>query len=91
MADWTKSADWIPYTNAIAQAIYYLKTIKSSERSLYIMDLMGVPKTDPGYKMTEEEILRKTALLEIARFKIKRSWNRITQTDRDTWKDKVPF
>lgn len=91
MADWTKSADWIPYTNAVAQAIYYLKSIRSSERSLWIMEMMGVPASDPGYKMTIEEIKRKEQHLEIARFKIKRSWKRITESDRDTWKDKLPF
>ncbi len=91
MAEWTKSADWIPYTHAVAQANYYLKSIKSSERSLAIMDMMGVPRSDPGYKQTEEEVTNKERLLDVARFKIKRSWRRITESDKATWADKIPF
>ncbi len=88
---WTKSADWIPYTNALKHVLYYLKTIKSSEKSLAIMDMMGVPPTDDGYKQTIEEIDRKIELLEIARFKVKRSFKRITETDKVNWADKIPF
>lgn len=88
---WSKSADWIPYTNALKHVIYYLKTIKSSERSLAIMDLMGVSPNDEGYKLTIEEIGRKHDLLEIARFKVKRSFKRITESDKVTWADKIDF
>ena len=88
---WNKDADWIPYTNALKQVIYYLKTIKSSERSLAIMDIMGVSPNDDGYKQTIKEIEYKHQLLEIARFKVKRSFNRITQTDKVAWADKLDF
>jgi len=88
---WNKSADWVPYTNLLGQIIYYLKSITSSEKSLMIMELMGVPSHDPGYIQTIEEIKRKTELLEIARWKLKRAFRRITETDKAAWKDKLPF
>ena len=91
MSEWTKNVDWIPYTNAVNQVIYYLKTIKSSERSLAIMDMMGVSPNDNGYKQTIKEIGYKQELLEIAIFKVKRSFKRITETDKINWSDKVDF
>jgi hypothetical protein len=91
MSDWTKHADWIPYTNAVAQTVYYMQSIKSTEKALAIMDIMDVPTTDPGYIQTVKELERKVDLLEIARYKIKRSWKRITETDKAAWADKIPF
>lgn len=88
---WTKSQDWIPYQNALDQVNYYLDSIVSSERSLAIMDMMGVPHMDLGYLKTVEEIARKQKLLEIARYKVKRSFLRITESDKEAWKDKLPF
>jgi len=90
MVDWTKQSDWIHYSHAVAKAVYYLESIISSEESLLGMEANGVPSDDPGYKQTVSEINRKERLLEITRFKIRRSWKRITESDKNTWKYEPP-
>lgn len=85
--EWTPDADWIAYSNAVAQENYYLKSIVKSERSLHIMDIMKVPFTDPGRKQTVKEIKYKNQLLQIAQFKVKRSFLRVTEIDKVSFED----
>lgn len=87
--DWTKSADWIPYTNAVAQVNVYLEGIASAEKSLMILDIMGVDPNDAGYKLTVEEIKRKEERLKVAQYKVARSFKRLSESDKITWADKL--
>jgi len=90
MGEWTKSEDWIPYTNAVAQVNYYLKSIASAERSLAIMDIMKVDPNDPGYVVTVEEIKNKEERLRIATWKVARSFKRISEVDKENWQSELP-
>jgi len=52
------------------------------------LDQAGVPKTDKGYQMTLQEIQKSKDGIESARVKLKEALARLTQSDKDTWKDK---
>ena len=83
--DWTKDADYIHYSAAVASVVETTKNIISAEKSLYWMDVMKIPVNDPGRMQTVKEIKYKNYLLGIYQMKVKRSMKRITQSDRITF------
>ena len=88
---WNKLADWIPYTNALAQVAFWKDDLRKIERSLAILEMMGVPEDDNGYKLTKREINTSKRGLALAQFKLKRSFARLTDSDLITWADKAQF
>jgi len=87
---WTKTSDYISYDEAVAQAALYAEGLLSAEKSLMTLEGMGVKKSDPGYIQTVREIKFKRQLLEIAEFKVKRSYERLTKSDKKTNKKHKP-
>ena len=79
-----KSEDRIAYANAVGQTIHYAESLLSAEESLKTLIQMKVKKTDAGYIQTVKEIATKRKLLEIAEFKVARSFERLTDSDKKT-------
>lgn len=82
MAPWSKEADWLPYTNAVEQVSFWKDDLIKIERSLMILDMMGVPKNDPGYQATLKEIKISKLGLKRAQFKLKEALDRLTDSDK---------
>lgn len=87
---WSKSSDYISYDEAVAQVALYTETLLSAEKSALQMEMSGIKSNDPGYMQTLKEIRYKRQLLEIAEFKVKRAWERQTDSDRKTNKKHAP-
>lgn len=90
MGNWTKSDDWIPYLNAVKQLIFWKNDLLQIERGLDELQNGGVSVNDPGFQLTLDEIDVSKRGIELAQFKVKRSLKRLTESDKDTWKDKIP-
>ncbi len=86
---WSKEADWIPFTNALAQVLFWKEDLVKIEKSLAMLEEMGIPKTDNGYLLTLREIKASKRGLKVAQFKLKRSFARLTWTDIVNFGDKL--
>ena len=88
MSEWTKYEDWIPYFNALEQVIFWKDDLIKAEDSLDVLDASGRYKsTDPAYQLSLREIGVSKRGLKRAQFKLKRSLARVTQTDKNAWKE----
>jgi hypothetical protein len=89
---WTKTADWIPYFNALAQVVFWKDDLIKAQRSLDILEATGrYSSNSPEILLSEKEIRVSTSGLKVAQFKLKRSFQRITETDKINWADKSDF
>lgn len=86
---WTKEADWLPYENALNQVIFWKDDLRKIEESLTIMDMMGVPKNSNAYLLTLKEIEVSKKGLKVAQIKLKDAINRLTDSDKKIWKDRL--
>lgn len=86
---WTKESDWLPYTNALAQVNFWKDDLIKIERSLRILEIMNVPETDPGYKMTLRERNTSRNGLKLAQIKLKEALDRLTKDDIINFRDKL--
>lgn len=83
---WSKTADWIPYFNALEQVIFWKDDLIKAEKSLYILEESGrYTSTSPEIILSKKEIGKSKYGLKIAQFKLKRSLARITQSDKEAW------
>lgn len=91
MAKWTKDADWLPYRNALEQVIFWKDDLIKIQSSLRILEIMKVPTSDEGYKLTLKEIETSKRGLAIAQFKLKEALERLTVDDKINFKTELGF
>jgi hypothetical protein len=82
---WNKEADWIPYFNALDQVIFWKDDLIKALNSLNVLDQMDYPKDSKGYSQSLKEIGISERGLALAKFKLKRSFKRLTESDKTTW------
>ena len=83
---WSKVADWIPYFNALEQVVFWKDDIVKAEKSLAVLEASGkYNSTDPEILLSKEEIKISKRGLALAKFKLKRSYERITASDKEAW------
>lgn len=79
MAPWTKSADWLPVTNALAQVLFWKKDLHQAEKFMDMLETMKVDKDNQMYKVGAADVLVSQKGLDRAKTKLKETIKRVNK------------
>ncbi len=74
---WTKDADWLPMSNAVAQVTFWKDDLQKAEAFLDLLEGMGVPKDNFMYEVAGKDIVVSRRGLEKSQEKLRRTIKRI--------------
>lgn len=74
---WTKEADWLPVSNAVAQVVFWKNDLQKAEKWLSILESNGVPETSEMWRVSKADIIVSKKGLEKAQIKLKETYKRV--------------
>jgi|FLOH01.1.fsa_nt_gi hypothetical protein len=74
---WTKEADWLPVSNALAQVVFWKKDLKQALNFLAMLETMKVSKDNVMWSLGYEDVEESTDGLKKAKSKLKETLKRV--------------
>ena len=74
---WTKEADWLPVSNALAQVVFWKKDLKQALNFLAMLETMKVSKDNVMWSLGYEDVGESTDGLKKAKSKLKETLKRV--------------
>ena len=74
---WSKEADWLPISNAVAQVVFWKDDLQKAEHFVDVLEGMGVPKNNQMMIIAIKDIEVSKKGLKKSQIKLKQTYKRV--------------
>ncbi len=74
---WSKEADWLPVSNAVAQVVFWKDDLQKAEHFVDVLEGMGVPKNNQMMIIAIKDIEVSKKGLKKSQIKLKQTYKRV--------------